>query len=231
MKQNNRFFHFFIPIFIQIGVICISMVLHRLFIGRGEFVCPQTTIGESITLPTMGRMVYMIIATVLFIVTSYFASKYAKLDRTYLPFILGMFSGTFLWQSIGEDCWHFSIDGTNLVQLETVSVLPLFILYVLFLIYLFKKCKLNWGVWCTIMAFSVNWGGHYVLEGFAPIFAGIISPNTYMKIVGLGLGSVILVFSIVKGLKKDSPEKLRIQASVLFFFAMAIIAFSFIEGA
>lgn len=215
---------------VQFAILGICMFLHRSTVSLGRMLQrPELVCGE-LTKPTMGRLVCAIVVALLFFALTALASKQAKSGKDYAPFVLGTFAGTFLWQSMGEDMWHFSVDGVHFVQLESISVLPLVLTFVVALVYCAKQNALDWGVWCTVLSFAVNWLGHYVLEGVYPLFASLCTKPQWYRGTGLLLGSSLLLIGIVLGIKKSRMPRQWMLSAILCYYATAVLAFGLMES-
>ena len=215
---------------VQFAVLGICMFLHHFPVSWGRMLEQSELVFEKLTEPTLGRLVCAIVAALLFLVLTALASKQAKSGKDYAPFILGTFAGTFLWQSMGEDLWHFSVDGVHFVQLESVSVLPLVLFFVVTLLYCAKQNALDWGVWCTVLSFAVNWSGHYVLEGVYPFFASLCTKPQWYRGMGLLLGSALLLTGLVWGIKRSKTPRQWMLSAILCYYATAVLAFGLIES-
>lgn len=230
MKIKSEKLHFLYAFLIQVGLLLVCMRTHRTCIGLGNELAHSETVRGQLTNPTLGRFIFMLVAFVLFAFLTFFAEKISQKGKIYLPFALGTLAGTFLWQAIGEDAWHFSMDGIYMVQLESIEVLPLAILFLIAFFCLCKKQILGWGVWSMLLSFGTNWMGHYVLECMGVPFKSFIPENIFMICIGCGLGSVLFVLGLIYGLKKGKTVKQRFEMAVLCYFAMALIAFGIMEG-
>ncbi len=216
--------------FIQFGVMGVCIPLHRIFIRIGEPVAVAEQVAGAMTNPTVGRLMFSLLSALAFILLTALASARARAGKDYAPFIFGSLAGTFLWQSIGEDLWHFSVGGEHFVVLESISALPLVILFLLALLYCARNRSLDWGVWCAVLGFAVNWLGHYVLEGVYPLVAPLCPEALWYRCVGLGLGSALLILGVYLGVKKAKAPRQWMLCSILCFFAVAVLAFGLMEG-
>ena len=206
------------------------MFLHRSTVSLGRMLQKPELLYGELTKPTLGRLVFAITAALLSLLFTALASQQAKRGKNYAPFILGTFAGTFLWQSIGEDLWHFSLGGVHFVQLESISVLPLVLTFVIALLYCAKQNTLDWGVWCAVLSFAVNWLGHYVLEGIFPLFSGLCTEGQWCRWTGLLLGSVLLLTGLVLGIKKSKMPRQWMLSAILCYYATALLVFGLIES-
>lgn len=221
---------YLLPFLAQYLILMVCIMLHRLFIGHGPLLGPEVLVGDEMSSPTAGRLVFCILAFVLAVVLTGIASKKAKAGAEYIPFFLGLFAGTFLWQSIGEDLWNFSVNGVNFVQLGSVSVFPIFVITVLFVIYAVRNETLDWGVWCALFGFLCNWLGHYVMLGTYPFVAAYFEESAWNQGIAYVSGAVLAVFGIYLGVCSAKDRKGRLFASIVTYIATGVIAFGMMEG-
>lgn len=146
------------------------------------------------------------------------------------PFFMGLFAGTFLWQSIGEDLWNFSVNGINFVQLESVSVFPIFVMTILFAAYAAKNHALDFGMWCVLLGFFCNWAGHYVMLGTYPFVAPYFEEAVWNKGIAYISGAILGVIGIYLGICAAKDRKGRLFAAIITYIATGIIAFGMMEG-
>lgn len=223
---------FFIPLFLQIVLVVVAIIPHRLFIHRGDFVMETFMAGDEVSSPTAGRCAYLFVAFILFVIFAVLASKTANKGKIEAPFYLGIFSGTFLWQFIGEDIWHFGIHvGDEVVyflRMETVQVLPLVIPVLMLITYAIIKGTFDWGILNVIASFLVNWLGHYVSHGTYPLVAKTVSEQMWAKHIGIIVGTFLIVASIIFGVWKAKEKRQRMHASMITYLGVGVIAFAFI---
>lgn len=219
---------YLLPFLGQFAVLVVCIGLHRLFVGRGGPLGVPELVGDEMSSPTVGRLIYAILSCVLFLILTILASKQAKTGKEIQPFWLGMFAGTFLWQSIGEDLWHFTLDGVHFVQLESIAVLPFVILFLLLLIYTLRNQALDWGILCTMLSFACNWLGHYVMLGSYPFVSAFVDEKTWYALSGCVVGALALLVGIYCGVKKADSRRQRLLAAVLTYIAVGVIAFGLI---
>jgi len=224
-EKKEKLTYFLLPFLIQFGVLGVCIPLHRIFIHIGPFLGETELIGMEMTNPTAGRLIFGILAFIAFIILTLFASQKAKKGSELFSFVLGMFAGVFLWQSIGEDLCNFSVNGIHFVSLESITVLPLVILFLLAMAYFWKTESLNWGVCCSMLSFSVNWLGHYVLVGVYPLASGLCDINLWCRCVGITLGPVLFVISLILGLGKGKKSKERMRAAILAYYSIVVLVF------
>lgn len=93
-KRNVILKEFVLPLFAQFGILIVTILLHRIFIGQGPNILNSVQIGDETTKPTLGRLCYVIFAFVMFLVCAIVAIK--KEEKVYVSFFLGIMSGTFL---------------------------------------------------------------------------------------------------------------------------------------
>lgn len=190
---------YFLPFLSQYLILAVCILLHRLFINRGGLICPEVLVGDEMSSPTAGRLVFCVIAFVAAVVLAAAASRRAKEGKEYAPFFMGLFAGTFLWQSIGEDLWNFSVNGVNFVQLESVSVFPIFVITLLFVCYAAKNQALDFGMWCALLGFLCNWAGHYVMLGTYSFVAAYFEEAAWNQGIAYSSGTILGVVGIYLG--------------------------------
>ncbi len=221
---------YFLPFLSQYLILAVCILLHRLFINRGGLICPEVLVGDEMSSPTAGRLVFCVIAFVAAVVLAAAASRKAKEGKEYAPFFMGLFAGTFLWQSIGEDLWNFSVNGVNFVQLESVSVFPIFVITLLFVCYAVKNHVLDFGMWCALLGFLCNWAGHYVMLGTYPFVAAYFEEAAWNQGIAYSSGAILGVVGIYLGVCAAKDRKGRLFAAIVTYIATGIIAFGMMEG-
>lgn len=226
-EQKRKFIiqEYVLPFFGMFAVLCVCIILHRLFIHRGVMIGPEEMIGTEMSSPTIGRLIFAVLSFMAFTVLTIISQIISKKGKIIPSFWLSMFAGTFLWQCLGEDMWHFSVDGVHFVQLESISVFPIVVLFLLFLFYSVRYEALGWGIQCTVLAFACNWIGHYVLLGIYPFVSPFVSQKIWCKSVGLSVGPVLFFLGIFLGISKTKNTKERLLAVILTYFSVAVFAF------
>lgn len=221
---------YLIPLVLEYVVLLSCISFHRIFIHMGGLVSEPVMVGDEMTDPTAGRLVFCIIAFVVAAVLGVISSREAKKGNVYIPFLYGSFAGTFLWQSLGEDAWNFAVDGVNFAQLESVSVFPLVPAAILFLVYAAKNDILDWGIWCAVFSFLTNWWGHYVMLGTYPFVSAFFEEAAWNHGVSAVVGVVLLVAGLYLGLCSAKDCKGKIFSAIMTFAATGVLAFGMIEG-
>jgi len=214
-ERKQRVKYYLLPFIIQFGVLFVCIPLHRIFIHIGPVLGNPEMVGMEMSDPKLGRLVFAVISFIAFALLTCFASQRSEEKNGLVSFILGAFAGTFLWQSIGEDLWHFSVNGMHFVFLESITVLPLVLLFIPALVFLWKSASIDWGVWCSMLTFGVNWLGHFVLIGIYPLFSGLCEINLWCRIVGISLGVLLMAVSFITGLGKGKNPKERMLSAIL----------------
>lgn len=212
----------FLGMFVVLGV-CIF--LHRNFISLGAILGPEEMVGEEMSSPTMGRLFFAVFSFLGFAVLTAISHDIGKRGKVFPSFWCAMFAGTFLWQSIGEDLWHFTVDGVHFVQLESISVLPFAILFGMLLFYILRHEALGWGIQCTLLSFACNWLGHYILLGVYPLVSSLIDVNAWCKLVGIGAGSILTILGVYLGVCKSRNTKERLLSVILTYYGVAVLVF------
>ena len=218
------------PLLAQYVILLVCINLHRLFVSKGAYVCAKAMVGDEMSSPTAGRLIFCCLTFAGAVLLTISASRIAKKGQEYLPFFLGLLAGTFLWQSIGEDLWNFSVNGMNFVQFENISTLPVFILTILFMIYAAKNHALDWGVWCSLLGFMCNWLGHYVMTATYPFVAAHFEESAWNRGIACVCGSALILLGIYLGVFSAKDRKGRLLASIVTYIATGIIAFGIIDG-
>lgn len=221
---------FLLPFCAQYLILLACMMLHRLVVDKGSLLCASAMVGDEMSSPTVGRLIYCLIAFLAAVGLTALASRKAKEGKEYLPFFLGLTAGTFFWQSLGEDSWHFSINDTNFIQFESISVFPVFVLTCLFVVYAVRNSVLNWGVWCALLGFLCNWWGHYIMLGTYPFVAAYFEESVWNKGVAQIAGGILLAIGIYLELFSAKDRKGRLLASILTYISTGIIIFGTMEG-
>ena len=221
---------YLLPFLAQYLILVICIRIHRLFVDKGPMISKPVMVGDEMSSPTTGRLAFCVIAFLVAIVLSIIASKKAKDRKEYLPFFCGLFAGTFFWQAVGEDLWNFSVNGVNFIQFESVSVLPIFLFTVLFLIYAVKNDVLDWGVWCSLLGFLCNWWGHYIMLGTYPFVALYFKEATWNKGIAYISGGILSLLGIYLGVFSAKDRKGRLFAAIVTYIATGVIAFGIMEG-
>lgn len=221
---------YLLPFLLQYVVLLVCIRLHRLFIYRGPLVGEAVMVGDEMSSPTAGRLAFCILSFILGTVLTILASRKSKQGSDYLPYLLGSFAGTFFWQSIGEDAWNFAIGGVNFIQFESVSVFPIFLVTVLFLVYAVRNEVLDWGIWCTLFAFLANWWGHYVMLGTYPFVTAYFEEAVWNRGISSVTGILLLLAGIYLGVFSAKDRKGRLFAAMVTYIATGVIAFGLMES-
>jgi hypothetical protein len=124
-----------VPLLAEFLILAVCISFFYLFYDLGPMIEEPTLVGEAMTKPKLGRLAFGIAALLLWFIFTLVASKSAKKERHYTSSFLGFASGILLWQFVGEISWHYSVGGVHFVPLESVTTLPLAILFILLLIY------------------------------------------------------------------------------------------------
>ena len=221
---------YFLPLLAEFGILILCIFPFRLFKKIDVLIQEPSLVGNDLNDPTVGRLVFGIMAIVLWFIFTWFASKAAEKDKHYSSSFLGFTAGILLWQFIGEISWHYSIDGVHFVPLESITTLPIACLFILLLIYGKKHHSFDWGTWCMLLSFAFNWMGHYVMEGTYPFVASFVDQHTWYVGASLVSGICGFVYSIIFLLFRAKTRRGRILASMLTYISIGVIAFGFIEG-
>lgn len=231
-KPEKVWTEFLLPFFSQFVLVALAILPHRLLIGRGAFVLPQTEYLGETTSPTVGRLVFAVCAMLGCFVLSYVAHRFARKDKELPAFLVGIFAGTLLWQSLGEDLWHFGIyeGGTlvNFLKLESIQVLPIVLPFLLLVLYGMLHHSFDFGILCVISSFLCNWMGHYSSHATYPIVASAMDVSKWYKISGIGFGGVLFLLGLYLGLAASVDKKGRLFSSIICYVGVAIFVFGMI---
>ena len=221
---------YLVPLVVEIMILAVSLAAFILFVDLGPMIQEPAMVGDSETMPTVGRLVFGIVVLVLWFVFSCIASDAAKKDRHYASSFWGFAAGILLWQFIGEISWHFSIGGVHFVPFESVTTFPLACLFILLMVYGKKHHSFDWGIWCMLLSFAFNWMGHYVMEGTYPFVASVVDEHTWFVGSSMVSGVCGFVYSIVFLLFRVKTKRGRILASMITYISIGVIAFGLMEG-
>lgn len=234
MKQilctKKQFFkEYLIPLFLELTILFGLMGFCALIIYRGPMLQESVVVGFEKSAPQLGRLIYMFLSFFLFLIFEVLAIKYAKKEKYTPSFYLGFTAGILLWQSIGECSWHFQVGGVNFVCLETIASFPIFVVFVLTLIYARRNHSFDWGVWYCIASFSCNWIGHYITIGLHPFIEKYVSFSTWTFYISIIVGIAWLIASIRYLLFRVKTTRGRLYASMMTYIAIGIIALGLME--
>ena len=222
-----------VPFLIMLGITGVGIAAFMVSIGLGNTIAPVTTVGDEMTKPTVGRLIYVIASLIAFVICAIVSERYSKADRVYPAFYYGFVAGMLLWQGIGEGAWHFGYDCegsyVNYFRLESPASLFLVIVFALFTGYIMKNRCLGFGVTCTLCSFLCNWFGHFVSEGTYPLVAKSLEVGTWYAISGIIVGVILSAVAIYLPIKKYKDTKGRLLCSMLLYIGISVISFGFIE--
>lgn len=236
-NSGNKIKDYVIPMLLQFFALVLFMTMHRLSVGRGALLLERVQVGDEMSSPTLGRMLYMLFAFVMFFVTAYFANKISKTDSrkcTFASFGLGIASGTFLWQALGEDSWHFGFQTenglANMSQLESIPVVFILVVFLIFLAYVVKQNTLSFGVGVTVCSFLCNWLGHYVSTATYTFVQAALEEKIWFMISGGVVGAILLIGSLLYLFKNASTTKKRLICSTFSYLGVCMISMSILES-
>jgi len=221
---------YLIPLVIEFIILALCIAAFGFFMNKGPLLQAPEPVGEEMSKPTVGRLVFGVLALVLWYVLSVVASKAAGKGRDFVSSYAGFAAGIFLWQAIGEISWHFSIGGVHFVPFESVTTFPLACLFFLLMIYGKKHHSFDWGVWVMLLSFAFNWMGHYVMEGTYPFVASLIDQHSWYLRASAVTGAHGFVFSILYLLFRAKTRRGRILASMMTYISIGVAMFGFLEG-
>ncbi len=231
-KPEKLWKEFFLPFICQFILVVLAILPHRLSIGLGAFVLPQSEYLGEMTSPTTGRLVFAVCAMLGCFVLGYIAHIFAQKDKDLPAFLIGIFAGTLLWQSLGEDLWHFGIyvDGTlvNFLKLESIQVLPIVLPVLIAVLFGMLHHSFDFGVLCVIASFLCNWMGHYCSHATYPLVAGIMDISKWYVISGIGFGGALFLLGLYLGIAASVDRKGRMFSSIICYLGIAIFVFGMI---
>lgn len=232
-NSGNKIKEYVIPMLLQFMALVLFMMMHRLTVGRGNLLLERVQVGDEMSSPTLGRLLYMLFAFVMFVVTAYFANKTSKTDsrkNTFISFALGIASGTFLWQAIGEDSWHFGFQTenglANMSQLESITVVFILAVFLIFLVYVVRQKALSFGVAAVICSFLCNWLGHYVSTATYTFVQTAFDERMWFIVSGGAAGIILLAGSLLYLFKNASTTKKRLFCSTFSYLGVCMITMS-----
>ena len=221
---------YLLPLAAEFLILILCLLAFKLSVPLGPMTEPPTLIGEALTRPTVGRLVYGLAALLLWFVFSRVASRAADRDRHYCSSLLGFTAGILLWQFIGEISWHYSVGGVHFVPFESVTTFPVACLFLLLMIYGKRHHSFDWGIWCMLLSFAFNWMGHYVMEGTYPFVSSFVGKHVWYVGASSVSGLCGFVFSIVFLLFRVKTRRGRILASMMTYISLGVLAFGLLEG-
>lgn len=230
MTKKEFLLDYLLSLVLELVILFGLMAFCALFIGKGALIGEPKLIGDEMSSPTAGRLVYLFLSFALFLALCITASRFAKAGKDVPAFWCGYASGILLWQSIGEEAWHFSVGGINFVKLESIAAFPVVLLFAALLLYAHRHRSFNWGIWCMIFSFACNWLGHYVTVGLYPFVENLFAPRTWNVWAGSIGGGLMFVFSIIYLITHAKTRKGRMFASMLTYISIGITALSIIDG-
>lgn len=224
---------YIVPFLIMLGITAVGIVLFMFAIGLGDNIAPVNVVGDEMTKPTTGRLMYVIFGLVLFVILAVLSEKKARAEQLFPSFYLGFTAGMLLWQAIGEGAWHFGYyvgqDYNNFFRIESPGSLFLVLPVAFFTGYLMKNRYLGFGVICTLLSFLCNWFGHFVSEGTYPMVSSSMEVGTWYAVSGLTVGTILTAVAIILPIKKLKDTRGHLLCSMLLYIGIAVISFGFIE--
>ena len=123
--RRELLFEYLLPLLVEFLILAVCILFFSMVVKLGPMIEEPALVGEAQTKPTVGRLVFGIVALVLWFVFTFIGSKSAQKDKHFASSFLGFVAGILLWQFIGEISWHYSIGEVHFVPLESVTTLPL----------------------------------------------------------------------------------------------------------
>jgi len=224
---------YIIPFLIMLAITGAGIAVFMFVIGLGNIIAPVNQVGEELTKPTLGRLVYVIVSLAATFLCAVCAAKCATKDKIFHAFYIGFTAGMLLWQSIGEGAWHFGYmvedNYINFFRIESSGSLFLVISFAALTAYMMKSRVMNFGVLCNVLSFISNWYGHFVSEGTYPYVAEFFSVSTWYAVSGLTVGIILTAAAILLPIFKFKDTRGHLLCSMLLYIGISIMAFGFIE--
>lgn len=206
------------------------VALFAAFISAGHGMEPMVPLhmddGEEVD-PSPMRFAFMCIAFVAAFVFAWAATKAGRKGKTMAAFLLGYTAGTLLWQSIGECAWHFSITAEDYLMcfphIEGASSLFFVIIFIISIIYCYKRNAFDWGVWVSVLSFAGNWLGHFVLIGTYPLVHTLLSEAAWFRGAGAAIGIPAVLFSLYLNFFAARSKKARLCCCLALYFSLGVI--------
>lgn len=232
----------FLVMFVTMGL---SIVVFRLFRAmNGTEIQPVMDVAGEETNPTIGRLIYMCLAFAASITLTAIAAHKIRTDKDklMLPWVLGVTSGTMMWQSLGESSWHYGLhilndEGeaafVNFPRIESMQGLPFLILLMIFVTVLIIKHELNFGIAAFFMSFIGNWFGHACMIGTYPIalmFNEQMPMVTWYRISGGVVAAITAVIGIWLAFSGKTERQTKYLSSIFFFIAYGCLLYGVILG-
>lgn len=231
-KPEKLWKEFFLPFLCQFVLVVLAIIPHRLSIRLGEFVLPQVEYLGEMTSPTAGRLTFAVCAMLGYFAFSYIAHILAQKEMDFPAFLIGIFAGTLLWQSIGEDLWNFGIyvdgDLVNFLKLESIQVLPIVPPILIAVAFGMRHHWFDFGILCVITSFLCNWMGHYCSMATYPIVSGSMDEAKWYIISGIGFGATLTLLGLYLGIAASVDRKGRMFSSIVCYLGIAIFVFGMI---
>ena len=214
-----------LPLFLEFLIFAVLSFAMEKIVALGPDMQLKAMVGGEMTSPTLGRLIYGGAAFILFFVFAFTASGAAKRDSDIKSFWRGFTAGILLWQAIGDTAWHFSVAGVHFVPLKSIATLPLAILFIVLMIYGKRHHSFDWGIWCMLLSFGVNWIGQYILSGIGPVAAYWIDYEEWSYWGTVIPGVLMFFYSLGFLLFRAKTTKGRMLASMITFISLVVLYF------
>jgi len=221
---------YLLPVLTMFAMLGGLLLLHGRTVRLGGLLQSPAYTNDTLTSPTVGRLVTVFVSTAAFLLLSAAARGMALCGKMLPAFWLGFPAGILLWQITGEDFWHFSLNGTPYLVPENIVSLPCFLLLILLLYYGQRTHCFDFGIWCVLLSFSVNWIGHYLLLGSYEFVNGYMEKSVWFLWASLVLTVLLLGYSLWYLLRKARSTADRIPAAMLAYLAVSLLVFGIAEG-
>lgn len=240
-KKKIFFKDFFLPFLIQFLILVVALVIFASVTNcslKNVVLMDSRIVGGEETSPHLARLVYMFISLFLgfccIFLLRFFENK--KMDDA--SFWFGIIGGIFLWQSIGECSWHFGIPFVEngdviinyLPRIEGPSSTMILLPFLVITGILIKNKMISFGMLALILSFAGNWVGHFISIGTYPLVYKFFEEGLWYRISGVIYGIILASTGIINALKESSNRHQKMIWSVVFYFGIAGIPLSFMEG-
>lgn len=232
VTNNKQIIHYYLkPMLIEMLIFASLMIIFLIVMKTSPTMIQEPRlVGDEMSNPTIGRLIYGIISFIGFIICSIYASKTTDENDSTKPFWFGYIAGILLWQSVGEISWHYYVGRINFAPLENITSFPFLVIILMIFIYGKKHHSFSWGIWCVFATFMCNWLGHYISIGIYPFVENFVSSRTWNVYSSIICGSLFFIASIRYLLYRAKTNRGRILASLFSFMALATVFLGIVEG-
>ena len=200
-----------------------------LIVKQGPLIQDCVDVAGEISSPTVGRLVFGIVAFTFGIGLTFLAHFLNKKNKEIFSFASAFAGGVFLWQSIGECLWHFQIGGVQIMRIESVQSFPLVIIFIILLIVFGLFKNKNFAIWVCVLSFACNWLGHFITLGTYPFVNGV-DWKLWCYTMSAVFGGIATLLGLFLSLFCCKSKKGIYYASILLFIGIGVIYFGFTEA-